>query len=155
MGVSQNLCRLHSIRESEERQHRAEMELALAELGHLQGMRNAALKRARNARALAASSVRSGEQIDRIAALQELTTAERSMKALAANIAAAETDVLSTRRAFLSKRMERRQVESLLETERARAASETRRKSQFALDDWYLSRRIRTSNSAVPITPEI
>ena len=88
----------------------------MAELRRLQGVLNAALKRARNARALAASSVRSGEQIDRIAALEELTTAERAMKALAASIAAAETDVVSTRRAFQSKRMERRQVESLLET---------------------------------------
>lgn len=155
MAVSQNLRRLHSIRESEERQHRAEMELALAELRRLQGVRNFTLKRARNARALAASSVRSGEQIERIAALEELTAAERSMNFLAVSIEAAATNVLLTRRAFLSKRMERRQVESLLETERARAASETRRKSQFALDDWYLSRRIRTSNSAVTITPEI
>ncbi len=143
MPQPQTLRRVQSIREAEERQLRAQMELALADLQRLQDALKLALERMKLARALVASSVASGEQIDRIAALEETTTVERRMKILPARIAEAETEVVSIRQEFLSKRIERRQVECLLDEARAREATEINRKSQSMLDAWHLLQRPR------------
>ncbi len=143
MAQSQTLRRVQSIRYAEERQRRAQMESALADLRRLQDAFKFAFERMKQARALVASSVGSGEPIDRIAALQETTAVERRMKILPARIAAAETEVVSIRQEFLSKRIERRQVECLLDEARAREAAEINRKSQFMLDNWHLLQRSR------------
>jgi hypothetical protein len=145
MGASPSLRRLHSIREAEERQRRAQMESALADLRRLENALNCAFKKATQARALVASSVESGEQIDRIAALEEMAAAERQIKILPARIAAAETNVDSIRREFLTKRMERRQVESLLDAACAQETMEVKRKSQSVLDDCHLLQRTHKS----------
>jgi hypothetical protein len=120
------------------------MESSLAKLRFLQNALAATLEKTSQARALIASSVRSGEPVDRIAALQEMKATQRQMTILPARIAAAETDVASIRQAFLAKRIERRQVESLLDTEHAREVIEANRKSQSVLDDWHLSKRAKT-----------
>lgn len=141
MAASQNLHRLRSIREAEENQRRTQMESSLAKLRSLQNALEDNFGRERRARALIASSIQSGEQVDRIAALEEITAAERQMTVLPARIAAVETDVALIRQEFLAKRIERRQVESLLEAARAREVVEANRKSQSALDEWHLSGR--------------
>jgi len=119
------------------------MESALAKLRLLQNAFTAALKSTKQARALIASSVTNGEQVDRIAALQESGAAEHRCKILQERIAAAEVEVASLRQDFLIKRRERCQVESLLDAAHARREVEENRKSQSVLDDWHLSQRNR------------
>lgn len=141
MAESQNLRRVYNIRKAEERQRNAQMESALAKLRLLQNALTAALKSAKQARALIASSVNTGEQVDRIAALHESRAAEHRRKVFQEKIAAAEVEVASLREEFLVKRIERRQVESLLDAAHARLGVEENRKSQSVLDDWHLSQR--------------
>jgi hypothetical protein len=155
MAASQNLRRLHSIREAEESQRRTQMESALAKLRFLQNTLKDTLEKATQARALIGSSVRSGDQVDRIAALQEMRGAERQMTILPARIAAAEADAASIRQEFLAKRIERRQVESLLDAASSRKMIEANRKSQSVLDEWHLSQRIQKSKSVRSKTSEV
>ena len=143
MAGPQNLRRLHNIRKVEERQRNAQMELALAKLRLLQNAFTAALKSTKQARALIASSINTGEQVDRIAALQESGATEHRCRILQERIAAAEVEVASLRQDFLIKRRERCQVESLLDAAHARREVEENRKSQSVLDDWHLSQRNR------------
>lgn len=143
MADSQTLRRLHGIREAEERQSRAHMESALAELRRLENALTNTFKRGKEARALVAASVWSDEQVDRIAALQELATAERLEKILVPRIAVAQTQVETIRQEFLAKRIERRQVESLLDAANAQQAIEANRKGQTLLDDWHNAQRTR------------
>lgn len=143
MAASQKLRRLLSIREAEESQRRTQMESSLAKLRFLRNALTATLERVTQARALITSSVWSGEPVDRVAALQEMSATERQMKILPARFAAAEADVASIRQEFLVKRMERRQVEFLLDTAHAREVIEANRKSQSMLDDWHLSKRTK------------
>lgn len=131
------------------------MESALAKLRILQNEWTAASKRMRQARVLIASSVQTGEQVDRIAALQEMTEAEHRREGLEEKIAATEAEVTSSRQEYLVKRIERRQVESLLDAERARLAVESNRKSQSMLDDWHLPRTARMSKAIVSKTSEV
>lgn len=155
MAASQNLRRVHSIRKAEESQRRAQMESALAKLRFLQNAWTAALKRAKQARGLIASSVNTGDQVDRIAALQEITTAEHRLAVLQEEIAAAETEVASIRREFLVKRIERRQVESLLDAASEELKVEENRKLQSLLDEAHLSQRILRSKAGRSKTSEV
>jgi flagellar biosynthesis chaperone FliJ len=148
MAASQSLRRLHDIREAEERQRRTLMESSVRELRRLETALKNTFKLATQARALVASSVRTGELLDRIAAVEEMAAAERLAKTLPARIAAAERQVASVREEFFAKRIERRQVETLLDAENAQEAIETNRKSQMALDDWHSSERTRKNRKA-------
>jgi hypothetical protein len=109
---------------------------------------------------LVASSVLTGELLDRIAGLEEIRVADRKVKVLAAKVDAAKKQVQKKRQEFLDKRIERRQAEAVYDAMQARAAAEANRKGQLILDDWHRSRRnrdVREANSArsetdIPLT---
>lgn len=159
MAISRSMSRLLSIRQAEEEQSRMQMESALVELHHLEVGLTATRRRARLARMLVASSVQSGECLDRIAGLEEIAMAYRLMKILTEKIGAARREVGEKRQEFLAKRMERRQVETLCDAMTAQDAVEAKRKNQMALDDWHRTQR-RTNtkmsalrgNSDIPLT---
>ena len=150
MAGPHNLRRVCDVRKVQERLRRAQMESALARLRLLRNTLMTALESAKHARAMIVSSISSGEQVDRIAALQEITTSERRRKFLQQQIAAAEAEVASMRQEFMSKRIERRQVESLLDAARMRLQIEEKHKIQTALDDWHLSRLNQKGKAAPP-----
>lgn len=135
------------------------MESALVELHYLDEALMTTRRRARLARALVASSVQTGECLDRIAGLEEIAMADRLMKILAERIGAARREAGEMRREFLAKRVERRQVETLCDAMTAQDAVEAKRKNQMALDDWHRTQR-RTNtkikalrgNSDIPLT---
>jgi|ERR1700739_479636 len=155
MAASHSLRRLHCIRDAEERQRRILMELEIAELRRFESALKDTLKRSRQARALLASSVRSGDQLDRIVALEEMRAAERLAQILRARIDVAQKRVAAVRQEFLAKRIERRQVETLLEAANAQEAIEANRKSQSALDDWHSAQRICKNRPMRSIASEI
>lgn len=155
MAGPHNLHRVYDVRKVQERQQRVRMESALARLRLLQDTLMTVLENVKHARALIVSSVSSDEQFDRIAALQEVTTSERRRKFLQQQIAVAEAEVASMRQEFMGKRVERRQVESLLDAARIRLQIEEKRKIQMALDDWHLSRPKRKGKAIPPEISEI
>jgi flagellar biosynthesis chaperone FliJ len=160
MAASKSLRRLRDIRRAEEEQNQATMELAVAELHRLETARMENRERVGRARVLVASSVLTGELLDRIAGLEEIRVADRKVKVLAAKVDAAKKQVQKKRQEFLDKRIERRQAEAVYDAMQARAAAEANRKGQLILDDWHRSRRnrdVREANSArsetdIPLT---
>jgi hypothetical protein len=143
MAVSRAMRRLLRIRDLEEEQSRLTLESALGELRNLESVLGAVQLLDRRGRRLFKTSVRSGELPDRLAGLAEVSTAKRHAAVLTPRIAKAELDVAALRELFLSKRVERRQAETLIRETEAEDAIEDGRRSQQAMDDWYGSRLYR------------
>ena len=154
MAASSSLRRLRSIRQIEEEQLRAAMELAVAELRRLETALGETYERVKRARMLTASGVQTGELLDRIAGLEEVRAADRWVEILKRKIDSAENRVQKTRQEFLDKRIERRQAETVCEAMQAKDRAEASRKTQLALDDWYRSQRNWTSEKRTQIHSE-
>ncbi|MGA3008735.1 MAG: hypothetical protein ABSD72_00610 [Terracidiphilus sp.] len=112
----------------------------MGELHCLENAMTAAFKRDRQGRSLVQVSAQTGELPDRLAGLEETRAASRHAAALSPRIDAAGEEVTGQRQEFLLRRVERRQVETLIQETEAREAVERGRRSQQALDDWYGSR---------------
>jgi hypothetical protein len=140
MAVSRALRRLLNVLEIEEDQCRLALETAMGEVRLLERSMTAARTRERSGRQLFISSASSGELPDRLAGIEETRAARRRALALTPRIADAELEAAELREAYLLKRVERRQAETLIEEAEARDAIEAGRHGQQALDDWYLNR---------------
>ncbi len=148
MAVARALRRLLRVLEIEEEQCRAALESALSGLKRLEQARTAATERARRGRHLVISSAGSAEPADRLAGLEETRAGNRHIAALSAQIVAIEEEVAAQRAAYLAKRVERRQAETLIRETEARDAIQTDRRGQRTLDDWYLSQMSRADAAA-------
>ena len=140
MGSARTIERILRIRRMQEDQSQRALDLALAELAQLELALSAARRNERAGRRLVAASAKSGEIADRIAGMEESRSASRRAGSLALRIRAAEDRAASLRQDYLSMRISRLQAETLAEQERAREAATGLRRSQQALDDWYLNR---------------
>ncbi|MDR3723834.1 MAG: flagellar FliJ family protein [Terracidiphilus sp.] len=160
------LPRLLRILELEEEQRQSALESAVGELHRLQSALTATVASQKRGRRLIASSVQVGSCEDRLAGIEMTRSAADLEQKLHPRIAGAEDDVTRAREVFLAKRVERRQVEALLESAQAEYDLEIRRRSQAALDEWYLSRdqgreanrrlqRKNPSRSPRPSNPEL
>jgi hypothetical protein len=148
MAVAQALRRLLRIRELEEEQSRLALQAASGDLHRFQHAQAANIERERAGRRLVQASARSGEFRDRLAGLEEARAADRLAVVLTPRIAEAEQDVNRLREAFLFSRVERRQVETLIEEAVARDTIDADRRSQQALDDWFRNRRHKADAEA-------
>jgi hypothetical protein len=144
MAVSRALRRLLRIRELEEEQCRLALDAAVGELKRLEHAMTASTERDRGGRRLVETSARTGELRDRLAGLEETRAASRMVEFLAPRITSWETETGRLREAFLAKRVERRQAETLISETEARDAIESGRRSQQMLDDWFGSRMHRS-----------
>jgi hypothetical protein len=124
----------------EEEQCQSALETALGELSRLERAVTTAEARARSGRQLVSASARTGELPDRLAGLEESRAAKRRALALASRIAEAQSNVETVRQAFLAKRVECRQAETLIHEAETRDAIVAGRRTQEGLDDWYLNR---------------
>ncbi len=143
MSVSRSLERLLRLRAMEEEQRSAALESALGDLHALEQARDAAGRRELVGRARVAGSVLSGDSVDRQAGLVEMECARRRARQLAPRIVASEIEAERRRQELLNKRVERRQVGTLIEKAETQDTLESDRRSQRAVDDWYGSRRHR------------
>jgi hypothetical protein len=141
MAVSSALHRLLRVRAVEEEQRRLALESALSQSQALASALNAAWLRMRQGKALLAQERDAIEIADRAAALVEIDAARRRAAALRPRIAAAEATASRARQDYLAKRLERRQVETLIEEARAQEAIESLRRSQQSTDERFASRR--------------
>jgi hypothetical protein len=140
MAVSRAMRRLLQVRVLEEELSQAALESAVGDLRRMEAALVAAQERERNGRRQVTASASTGELVDRIAGLEETRAAARHGAALRPRIAEAELDVARQRQEFLAKRIERRQVETLIRKIGAGDAVDAGRRAQRDLDDWFLSR---------------
>jgi flagellar biosynthesis chaperone FliJ len=143
MATSRPLRRLLRIRELEEEQRRLALELGLARLTRLESAMAAAVARDHQGRQWVSASVQTGKLVDRLAGIEEIRGAARSMHVLSGSIDAAIHEVEELRRRYLDKRVVRRQVETLLAKAAAIDVVNSGRRAQQTLDDWHRSRLMR------------
>jgi hypothetical protein len=94
------------------------------------------------------TSARTGQLPDRMAGMEEMCSATVHAEALQPRIESKRQEVAERRQAFMEKRIERRQAETLIEEGEAREAIEEGRRSQQALDDWFSSKQYREALAA-------
>jgi len=140
MAVSRALRRLLRVRDLEEEQRRVALESAMGELHRLETALVATAKLDRRGRALVGRSAGSGELPDRLAGLVDSHAAQLGATVLTPRIAASKNQAMALRDAYLQKRIERRQAETLIEETEALDTLEAERHGQQGLDDWYGSR---------------
>ncbi|MGD0292560.1 MAG: hypothetical protein ABSB30_01775 [Terracidiphilus sp.] len=143
MAVSRALRRLLRIRELQEEQSRLALESAIGELHRLEHALANTFERGRRGRSLVQASAQTGQLTDRLAGLEETRSAGLHAAALGPRIGNMGEEVTDRREEFLSKRVERRQAETLIRETEAQEAIEAGRRGQQALDDWYSSRLYR------------
>jgi hypothetical protein len=158
MAVSRALRRLLRIRDLEEEQSRLALESALGELRDLEQALVATADRDRRGWGLVKASAHSGVLPDRLAGLEETRAASRHAAVLEPRVETTKGQVTALREAFLLKRIERRQAETLIGDTEAREAITAGRRGQQALDDWYRSRIHREAaacENTSPFVPEL
>ncbi len=147
MAVSRAMRRLLRVREVEEEQMRTALASAVGDLRRMEGALAATQVRERGGRRLIAASAVTGELVDRTAGVEETRAARHHASMLKPRIAAAAAVVTARRQEFLLKRIERRQVESLIRKMESEDATEAGRRAQRELDDWFLSGIRRDANA--------
>ena len=143
MPVSEALKRLLRIRDLEQEQHRVALSSALAELHSIEEALSTAVQRERAGHKEFAAGARSGEIVTRHSAAVETAIGEQHRAALLPALSRAEAEAMRRRQAFLHKRMERRQAETLIQEAAAAEAIESARQGQQRLDEWFLARSAR------------
>jgi flagellar biosynthesis chaperone FliJ len=140
MAVSRAMRRLLRIRDLQEEQSKLTLESALSELHELEHALTATGEIDRRGRGLIVTSAHTGELTDRLVGIEESHTAQRRIEALEPMIEESKVEVEDLRQEFLTKRIERRQAETLIEEAEAREAIEIGRRGQQSLDDWFRNR---------------
>ena len=141
MAVSRALKRLLRIRDLEEEQRHIALQTAMGELNRLEQALVVTGQRKRLGRAMMEQGIQQGELFERIAGIEEQALADRMVRALEPRLAAQQNEVRLRREAYMEKRIERRQVETLLEEAAKREQIEADRRTQQGLDDWFSSRQ--------------
>jgi hypothetical protein len=166
LAVPRFLPRLLRVLELEEEQRQSALESAIAELRRLQSALSAAVAGQQQGRRLIAASVQADNCEDRLAGIEQVRSAAGFEQKLLLLIPEAEDEATRARDEFLAKRVERRQVETLLEAAQAKSNLESLCRTQALLDEWYLSRdqgheanrrlqQKRSPRSPRPISPEL
>ncbi len=153
MAISRAMRRLFRLLEIQEEQYRVALASALAELRRLEGAMAATAEQERGGWRLVTASASTGELEDRLAGLEETRAARRHAAALAPRITEAKLRAGARQREFLSKRIERRQAETLIRKTEAEGELEAGRRAQQGLDEWFLrgARGTRESRSEAPV----
>lgn len=137
MAQATTFDRLLLLRRREEELHSQEMTECYGEQRAIEAAIRLSADRVTRAYRLIAASARSGDLTDRVAALAALEIERRAAPALSLRLAAASQAVELARISLKAKRVEVKQVETLLADkgiERARTAA---RRDQQAMDEWY------------------
>ena len=148
MPVSRALRRLFQVRTLEEEQSRMLLASSQAELHALELAFSAARARGHRGRILLIASVGAPEAMDRAAAHVEIQTGAHHALLLAPRIEEAQAAVSRARQAFLEVRLERRQVETLIEEAEAQLALALSRTDQQVLDETFGSHKHRQKLAA-------
>lgn len=137
MKKASQIRRLCTLRKLEE-QHRASLlEEAKQRLQQIDVAIERSGEQRVQGRVLITESIVRGSVADRVAGLEEIECAKRKAGALRSARTRVEEQLRLSRDKFLSKRMERRQAEAVLDASLQEEAWSVARKSQSELDDWH------------------
>jgi len=146
LSVSSSLRRLLAIRDLQEEQCKLALESALGEFHRLEHALQTTHERDRRGRSLIHAGTQTGQLTDRLAGQEESHSASLHAAALVPRIDAKGDEVEELRRNFQFRRVERRQVETLIQETEQLEAIEAARRGQQSLDNWYSSQKHRKSS---------
>ena len=147
MAATRVLHRLLKVRQLEEEHLKTALESAQMDLGNLVEAQRGAVEREGRGRVLILESVRTGELRDRLAGIEEVRFATKLRIALSMRIETAERKAEQLRAHYAAKRMQRQQVDVLIEAAEAEQKLAESRRTQEALDDGHRSRRRRKAEA--------
>lgn len=150
MAASKALQRVVRIRGLQEEQQRAALEAALAELHQLEAAVAECTVRERHNRRMLEQAAVLNNCADRQSALVELDAARRRNRVLHTRLLAMQNAAELLRAAFLEKRVERRQAETLVAEADARERAVQGRRAQQTLDDGHNDRKRTLPTGSVP-----
>lgn len=139
MTVANSLRRLLRVLNLEEELHRRELESAQCELTLREQAMTMCGEREPNGRRWLSAGLQNGDMTDRLAGMEEIQTGKRCVAALQPHIDQSAVRVEECRAAFLEKRVERKQVQTVVAAAEAREVVVADRRAQQWLDDWCLS----------------
>jgi pyruvate dehydrogenase complex dehydrogenase (E1) component len=140
MAVSESVRRLLHVLNLEEESRRRALESAQAELARLGTALRAAVEQEKDGRLLFASGVRGYELDERLAGQAEMHVGRQRREVLQQCIQQSMQVVEALRVAFLEKRVEKKQAETLVKAAEAKESLEESRRTERSLDSWYLMR---------------
>lgn len=140
MSVSNALERVLQVRQLEEEQRRLALESALAEVHRLENALHAARTRERAGRRRFLENASAQDPAGRVAALVESEAGHHHAELLKRRIALSREKAAELREEYLSKRVERRQVETVIHDAEAIAALERGRREQQDQDERFATR---------------
>jgi hypothetical protein len=141
MPVSIALRRLLQVRKLEEEQDKAALESALGDVRRVENALRAAQARDRAGRASIASGAPSADPADRIAGMVETEAARRSIQVLAQRASAATARAAALREEYLARRVERRQVDTVIREAEELEMVDRARTQQQNVDECFGVRR--------------
>jgi flagellar export protein FliJ len=151
MPSSRGLLRLLRLRELEEEQSRLELEAAASERDRAAQRVTATIAAQNRARGAVADSIAQLDRTGRQMASLELAVACRLRLPVETWLAAAEAAVDRLRDAYRLHRVDRRQVETLVDQARDKARTTEARRAQQQLDAWFAARA--SGDSRTPNIP--
>ena len=143
MASAYRLQKLHTIRRAEEELKKSALAEAIQELHRLENALRFAHERCALGRTMMNAGAESGQLEERIVGREEVSAADRSARFLISRVRKVEENIKKFQTEFLAKRVQRRQVQKLLESAIAEDVVTENRKSQADLDEWHRSRHSR------------
>ena len=137
MAVKRVLTRLLRLRELEEELSRVELESAVGQRSRIERELETARARQAQGRRRFVAEAGNGETVGWMAALVQMEQARTHGDRIEGSLAAAEAEVARQRQEFMERRVDREQVETLLDGAHREAEIEAGRRAQQMLDDWY------------------
>jgi flagellar biosynthesis chaperone FliJ len=137
MGQRTGLQRLFRLRRLEEETERMAVELAAVARNRIEGEAIAEQVCERDSRRELHRQIANIDTLMRAAAASAMEDAVARRRLIHERLQVAEATVEHLRNAMLRRRMERQQVESLLEKETTRVREQDLRRAQQLLDDWF------------------
>jgi flagellar biosynthesis chaperone FliJ len=141
MAVSRTLERLLRIRHLEEEQNHQALASAITELRALEHALLETTIRHRQGRSAVSESINCDDPVGRQAGLIEIRNARRLSTVLKRCVAASTARADEVRARWIGKRVERKQVETLLLAAKVQDRVEEAHHAQQTFDQWYLVRR--------------
>lgn len=139
MPASKSLERLLRVFEIQEETRKRDLEEAQGKLARMEDSLATTCEKVDRGRVLLTAALQSSKLDDRLAGQLEIDSGELRKAFLQKSIGEMSMVVEQARTGYLDKRVERKQVEALLETAERLASAEGVRKAQQSLDDWFLN----------------
>ncbi|MDE3063239.1 MAG: hypothetical protein KGJ51_09280 [Acidobacteriota bacterium] len=123
------------------------LEAAEAEVKRLQSALGSVRQSEHQGRELLTRGVQDGEPTDRIAGVEQIRACEQAAAWIAGRTLQAEAEAGTRRSAFVEKRIQRRQAESLHDAAISQSLHRDEKRMQQMQDEWHLMRRRETQQS--------